>query len=433
MANYNPNSTNYTHSFEPNTERLCNAMDYNSLGQPIIRTVSYAPGDGSAGTDAFGRQRIAQPFTLFDSSLVGEDNGKFDTDTTGSGGTTYNVNESSLSMTTTTASGDEVIRQSYRTFPYQPGKALEILNTFSMASAQTNLRQRVGYFTTNNGIYFEQDDDTLYMVLRSFVTGSIVETRVAQDSWNGDKLDGTGSSGITLDVTKSNIFYIDLEWLGVGSVRTGFFINGTLVLAHTFHNANITGDTTYMTSAEQSIRYEITNTGAISTGATLKQICSTVISSGGYQGRSQSVFAGRGLTYYTMTTAGTFYNLVSIQLRTAGINKVIVPSNLNILTDSNQNLHYKLLLNATANTSLSFSNASTFVESSTTSATITGGTQIGEGFITNKGEPVTLEGQDLFTYQLGRTIDGTSDLLTIAVTADNNNVTVGGGLGWYQL
>ena len=194
-----------------------------------------------------------------------------------------------------------------------------------------------------------------------------------------------------------------------------------------------TGNNEKKRAVVDAMIHEITNTGAISTGATMKQICSTVISSGGYQGRSQSVFAGRGLTYYTMTTAGTFYNLVSIRLRTAGINKVIVPSNLNILTDSNQNLHYKLLLNATANTTLSFSNASTFVESSTTSATITGGTQIGEGFITNKGEPVTLEGQDLFTYQLGRTIDGTSDLLTIAVTADSNNVTVGGGLGWYQL
>ena len=218
MANYNPNSTNYTHSFEPNTERLCNAMDYNSLGQPIIRTVS----SGDASLDAFGRQQVAQPFTLFDSSMVGEDNGKFDTSTAGGASTTHNVNESSLSMTVAGTENDQAIRQSYRTFPYQPGKALEILNTFSMATAATGLRQRVGYFTTNNGVYFEQDGDTIYMVLRSYVTGSIVETRVAQDSWNGDKLNGTGPSGITLDITKSNIFYIDMEWLGVGSVRTGF-------------------------------------------------------------------------------------------------------------------------------------------------------------------------------------------------------------------
>jgi len=429
MANYNPNSTNYEHSFEPNTTQLTMAMDYNSFGQPIVRTVS----SGSTSLDAFGRQQVAQPFTLFDSSMVGEDNGKFDTSTAGGASTTYNVNESSLSMTVAGTENDQAIRQSYRTFPYQPGKALEILNTFSMATAATGLRQRVGYFTTNNGVYFEQDGDTIYMVLRSFVTGSIVETRVAQDSWNGDKLDGTGSSGIALDITKSNIFYIDMEWLGVGSVRTGFIINGTIFIAHTFHNANITSDTTYMTSAEQSIRYEITNTATTGTSATMKQICSTVISSGGYQGRSQNKFAGRGLSYYTLTPAFTFYNLVSIKLRTAGINKIVVPNGLNIISDSNQNVHYKLLLNATANTALSFSNASTFVESSTTSASITGGTQLGEGFITNKGEPVKLEGEDLFAYQLGRTISGTSDILTIAVAADSNNTDVGGGISWYEL
>ena len=429
MANYNPNSTNYEHSFEPNTTQLTMAMDYNSLGQPIVRTVS----SGDASLDAFGRQQVAQPFTLFDSSMVGEDNGKFDTDTAGGASTTYNINESSLSMTVAGTENDQVIRQSYRTFPYQPGKALEILNTFSMATAAAGLRQRVGYFTTNNGVYFEQDGDTIYMVLRSYVTGSIVETRVAQDSWNGDKLNGTGPSGITLDITKSNIFYIDMEWLGVGSVRTGFFINGTLFVTHTFHNANITGDTTYMTSAEQSIRYEITNTADTGSSATMKQICSTVISSGGYQGRSQSRFAGRGLTYYTLTPAFTFYNLVSIRLRTAGINKIVVPNGLNIISDSNQNVHYKLLLNATPSTGFSWSNSSTFVENSTTSASITDGTQLGEGFITNKGEPIKLEGEDLFAYQLGRTISGTSDILTIAVAADSNNTNVGGGISWYEL
>jgi len=432
MANYNPNSTNYVHSYEPNTENLVKAMDYNSLGQPIIRTVSYSSGNDT-GIDAFGRQQVAQPFTLFDSSMVGADNGKFDTSSAGGASTTYNVNESSLSMTVAGTENDQVVRQSYRTFPYQPGKALEILSTFSMATAATGLRQRVGYFTTNNGVYFEQDGETIYMVLRSYVTGSIVETRVAQDSWNVDKFDGTGSSGITLDITKSNIFYIDMEWLGVGSVRTGFFVNGSLIIAHTFHNANITSDTTYMTSAEQSIRYEITNTADTGSSATMKQICSTVISSGGYQGRSQSVFAGRGLTYYNLTPAFTFYNLVSIRLRTAGINKVVVPNGLNIISDSNQNIHYKLLLNATPSTGFVYTNSSTFVESSTTSASITGGTQIGEGFITNKGEPVKLEAADLFAYQLGRTIAGVSDILTIAVAADSNNTQVGGGISWYEL
>ena len=39
MPNLNPNSTDYTHSSEPNTNDLTMAMDYNSVGQPVIRTV----------------------------------------------------------------------------------------------------------------------------------------------------------------------------------------------------------------------------------------------------------------------------------------------------------------------------------------------------------------------------------------------------------
>ena len=39
MANINPNSTNYVHTYQPNTNDLHMAMDYNSVGQPVIRTV----------------------------------------------------------------------------------------------------------------------------------------------------------------------------------------------------------------------------------------------------------------------------------------------------------------------------------------------------------------------------------------------------------
>ena len=38
MPNLHPNSTDYVHSYEPNTNDLTMAMDYNSQGQPVIRT-----------------------------------------------------------------------------------------------------------------------------------------------------------------------------------------------------------------------------------------------------------------------------------------------------------------------------------------------------------------------------------------------------------
>ena len=64
MANLHPNSTNYVHSYEPNTNDLSMAMDYNPLGQPALRTILTPTALG-----AFGRQRVAQPYTIFDSTL----------------------------------------------------------------------------------------------------------------------------------------------------------------------------------------------------------------------------------------------------------------------------------------------------------------------------------------------------------------------------
>lgn len=432
-----PGPTNYQHPF-PNYQLndLHQAMDYNVYGEPIIRVATY-PGSAAStfgNSDAFGRNRTALPYTLFDSAFLGGDNGFFDTDTSGTASATYQAYQSVIDMTVGTASGDEVIRQSKRVFPYQPGKSLEVFNSFCFNTLQTNLRQRVGYFTDYNGVYFEADGETLYMVCRR-QTGATTytEERIEQADWNGDPLNGTGTSAITLDPTLVQIFYTDIEWLGVGSVRTGFIINGAFILAHTFNHANQPGNTTtYMASAQQSVRLEITNTGTTAGASTMKQICCSVISCGGYENVSVQHTAGRGLTYYTMPTAGTFYNLVSLRLTAAGLDKCAVPDAIAILTDSNQNMQYQIILNPTFSAPLSWSASTTFVESSTSNVTVSGGTVIATGFIVNKGEPATLSGLNPLAYQLGRFIDGTSDVLTIAVTADSNNVKLGGNISWIE-
>ena len=388
--------------------------------------------------DAFGRLRVAQPFTLFDCAFIGTNDGhKFDTALSGGASTTYNSYESTVSMTVGTASGDQVIRQSYRTFPYQPGKALEIFSTFNMAESQPNLRQRVGYFTAYNGIYLELDGTVTSFVIRQQTGASTyVEDRVEQSDWNVDTMLGTGGaanpSGIDLDLSKSQILYTAIEWLGVGSVFMGFVIDGNYVIAHRFDHANMT-TSTYMQSAQQSIRLEITNTAATS-GATMRQICSSVISSGGYSPAATQQFAGRGLSYYTMSTAGTLYNLVSMRLGADGMsyNKVVYLDALNVLTDSNQNLEWQVILNPTFASGPTWANVTNFTQSTTSNVTVTGGTVIGTGFVVNKGEPASLSG-DLFKYQIGRSIAGVSDVICIAVTPDSNNVKLGGTAGFFEI
>lgn len=253
--------------------------------------------------DAFGRLRISQPFTVFDSQHRYQENDKWSTLTGVSGTTTYQANESAVDLNVTTRSGDYIYRETKRVFPYQPGKSFLNMTSFVFASGKTNLRQRVGLFGAQNGIFFEASGNTNYLVLRSYVSGSVNETRVAQSGWNVDHFDGTGPSERSLDPTKANIFWMDIEWLGVGDVRTGFVVDGHLKIAHIFHNDNA-NPTSYMTTAVLPLRQEIENLGTTASTSTAKQICATVASEGGYEGFSRRYNISLGTTEKTWLQLG---------------------------------------------------------------------------------------------------------------------------------
>ena len=428
------NTTSYNHPQEAHLLDLHYSMEYNTLGQPIIRTVQSSSGYEPSGTDAFGRVQVAAPQTLLDSQNVYGENTKFYTATTGSGSTAFDINASLVDLNVTTASGDKVVKETKRVFPYQPGKALEILATFCLAEGKAGLRQRVGYFGENNGIYLEQDNGNTYLVIRSKSSGSVVENRVAQSNWNVDKLDGTGNSGITLDLTKSQILFIDIEWLGVGTVRAGFVIDGAFVFAHKFHHANTANlpNGTYMTTACLPIRYEIENTATTASNSTMKQICTSVVSSGGYVPIGLNHIAGRGLNYYTFSSAGTFYNLVSIKLDPDYLDDIVIPTAIDVLTDSNLNVHFKLVTGATFASPLTFTNATDYVLSSISDQEVTDqGTILASRFVVNKGESKGFTKEELEVLQLERDNNGAITLSLIA-TADTPNAKVSGNISWIQ-
>jgi hypothetical protein len=363
--------------------------------------------------DAFGRFRVSAPFTLFDSAHRYQDNGLFDTATTGTASAVHATDTSTVALNVSTGSGDQVIRETKRVFPYQPGKSLLILNTFVMDEAKTGLRQRVGYFGAENGIFIEQDGTTINLVKRSYITGSAVDTKIAKANWNGDKLDGNGESGFTLDLTKSQIFWVDIEWLGVGSVRCGFIINGRYVVCHTFHHANLL-DSVYMTTAILPIRYEITNTAATASASVLKQVCSTVISEGGYEKRVAPLVA----RMTTDTTVGTsFEPLITIRLASNRLDAVVLLNKYSVLGLTSDIFEFALIKNATL-TGASF-DTTTFdsVDFDVAATALTGGTILRAEYLesTKQSSPqLDVNGGYNFGLQLGRTIGGTSDTLTVA-------------------
>ena len=393
-------------------------------------------GDGSTAYDAFGRLRVSNPLTIFDSKNVMSKNTLFDESLSGSGSVTYTSNNSTVNLNVTEVSGDKVIRQSKRVMSYQPGKSLLIFNTFVMNTLTADLKQKIGMFDANNGIFFYADGTTLKIVRRTYVTGSPVDTEVLQSAWNGDKLDGTGASGFTLDPAKSNILFIDIEWLGVGSVRVGFVINGQLITAHTFLNANSL-TTVYMQTANLPIRYEIETAATLAAGTyTLQQICSSCISEGGYQpeGILESVGTA-SLGGVNLSSAGTFYNIATIRIKSSRPYAVIVPNGFIASAVSNSDFEVELRQNATPSTPFSYTSYSDNIEYDLTgTTTITGGTIVGRTYLSGKGVSIETFGNGLnFQYQIGQTIAGVSDTLTLCARGAANNDDVIGLIKWFDL
>lgn len=388
---------------------------------------------GGTNLDAFGRLRVSNPVTLFDSQNRYIDGEQFSSITATSGNVVYVANESSFNLNVSSASGSSVIRQSKTVQAYQPGKSLLTMNTFAMATLKANLRQRVGYFTADNGIYFEANGTSLFLVIRSSTTGVVVEERIAQASWNGDTLNGAGPSGITLDPTLTQIFWSDIEWLGVGNVRAGFVINGQFIVCHTFQHANQPGNTTvYMTTATLNPRYEITNTGATSGNSTMKQICSTVISEGGFTPSTKIGYVTNNTSATRVSSSNTVTSLCSIRLNPSYPDAVVIPAQIDLLLLDVRYGQFQLIENATI-ANASFSNvAGSVVQSAIHTDTITDGTVVYAGLNSSRDEVEI--GEDIKKrLQLWRYANGTPSTLTLAVAYTATNADLLYKFGWEEL
>lgn len=431
MAIFNKNTHAYLGDNKTLFETVMLADQYGNLVGPS--------NPSGMAVDAFGRARVSMPLTLFDSSHRFADNGLWSTSNTSGGTYAFSANEGVVDLSVNTTSGAEVIRETAKVFSYQPGKSLLNLNTFVMAPAKTNLRQRVGYYGAQNGMYLELDGSTLSFVKRTYTTGTMQETRVSQANWNLDKLDGTGPSLKTLDITKAQIMWMDIEWLGLGSVRMGFVIDGQIIHCHTFHHANLIG-TTYITTASLPLRYEITNTGATASNSTLKQVCSTVISEGGYELRGKQNAIGTLVTApKALATAGTFYPVVSLRLKSTALDAIVIPTAVSFLGRGNGiDFNWKLITGASITTGAwTSAGADSAIEYTVAGTAMTGGRTLASGFInsSNQGSPsLDILKEALFKFQLERNgLTGTPETFTLAVTADTNTQTCFGSIDWEEV
>lgn len=277
-------------------------------GQAFVRFAEGAP-----QLDAFGKVQVSEQ-AILDQYVC-----SFDVlpmlyhDVTVGGGTIAHEPESKgVVLSCGTASGDKAQRTTHKYHQYQPGISQLIQFTGALGDyGKTGVVRRMGYYDDDNGVFFEMNETTFNLVVRSSSSGSLVETRIPQSQWNGDKGDGTGLSGVLLDPTKVNIYWIDFQWLGAGTVRFGVMADGQRLTLHSQRHAN-TLPHTYMGSGSLPLRYEQENISAAGSTSEMRIFCAVVATEGEYSPRLQPESASVSKSV-TVTTPVAMIGLRSAQ------------------------------------------------------------------------------------------------------------------------
>jgi hypothetical protein len=370
----------------------------------------------NAMIDAFCRQRVSLPESVFDSyEIQGKKTLYWTENQIGTVVCTHIANQSAIQFGTSMTSGNKVTRSSRKLSLYTPGTSLMVICSGVMGTGQTGSAQRIGFFDAQNGVFFEQKDGVMGVVIRSYTTGSAVDTRVEQSSWNIDTMDGTGPSEIDLDFTKAQIFWFDLEWLGVGRVRFGFVHHGKIYVCHeATHNNSISK--VYMTTPMLPVTYEIENISAVTQALTdFRQICCAVIREGGDSTTTKHRNVNNGVASIAVTST-TAIPVISLKLQTAYCGKAMIkPTNINVMSQGNKDCLYEIIYNGTVEGGTFVTAPSGVAMYNITATNCTGGTRLAGQYVSTAGKV----GTEIFDHVqwLGASVTGTADTLTIIARA----------------
>lgn len=375
--------------------------------------------------DAFGRVQVAEPQTIFESKMLHDAAPLFwdDAQTSGIGtSSTFNSNQASVTLAVSNLTAGTRVRQTFQRFPYQAGKAQQIAMTGILGAPATGITRRLGLFDGANGVFFESNGTTVQVVRRSSTSGSAVDAAVAQASWNVDKMNGTGPSGVTLDFSKTQIFVLQFQWLGVGSLWFGVNLSGVVYWVHRVDIAN-SSSVVSMSTPNLPLRYEISNSGS-GGAASMLQICSTISSSGGVEtvGPTRTVYRDVALT---TGNTGDWYPLIAIRLDASYLDSLVTIRKATINCQSSSDYSWKLTLNprlqvADGGSAFTFSalpfSAVDFDARTTSDYTLDGGVDIDSETTTqanNSGGASANEHPG--SIRIGSSIDGGPDVLVLAV------------------
>jgi len=383
-----------------------------------------------------GKNRFkVSPFqtSFFNTFQYGLETDVWETDTTGTASAVHNPDASNVTMSVGSTAGDKVIRQTRQVMRYIPGRVSLVSFAIRLETPVAGVRRRFGIFDGENGAYFEDDGGTYSCVLRSNVTGSVVETRVTRDNWNGDKLDGNGYSQITADPEAVQMINIEYEWYGAGQVIFSYTIDGETHSIHKFNIANRQNQV-WCSTPFLPIRVEIENvTGAAGTHY-IYQGSNSLTQEGEPEKLGTLISYSNSISGTTLPSANTFYPVLSLRLKPTDLAGIVLPRSLQVATNDNTNVFWRLVENPTltGGTWIDHPNPDAITQVNTTATAVSGGVVILSGFTVGGGANL-IDLDDKASLQIGRSSLGTvSDIYTLECASPNTNKAALAVLNWLE-
>lgn len=200
--------------------------------------------EGEQQLDAYGLTRIAQPQIIAAYNFTyDEEPEDFTKIEEGDGASIdYNANIHAVVLNVGDIEDERAMFTSNAHYPIWPGSG-QIVNMAVVIgdSGKAGCVRRWGYYNENDGVFYELDGTTLYLVMRSSVTGTPVDNRIEQENWSVDPMGAGGRSadGTILDVSKGNVYWFNFQTLTGGRVRCGVLNDeGDRIDVHKFVNLN---------------------------------------------------------------------------------------------------------------------------------------------------------------------------------------------------
>lgn len=393
----------------------------------IVGDVAISPTVGTS--DSFGRHRVSEIRNIFESTMAISSNDDFwDTALVGSGTSTHNTQSSDLTLAVGTGATDKVTRQTFSYFHYAAGQSMLIRMTGILGAGATGVNTRIGYFNNDNGILFDTKDGVFRVVIRTDVSGSVVDNETTQANFNIDKLDGSGPSGKTIDLDTTHIFEISYQWLGVGTVSWGVHIDGAYILLHREHHSN-TMTSVYMRTPHLPVRYEIEKTAVTAGTFDMKQICTQVANEGipisGDDLRSIST----GVTTRAISSSA-MKPMISIRIKAGNEGANILIETIKLLATTQDDILIQLYIGATL-TGSSWTDAPGLTQQDVASTAMSGGKLLYSDYANKEGG--SLSGELISKLRPGFAIDGTPQHITVGAQSVSSSANALAAINYKEL